>query len=314
MFPQDLTITIRGFINGGRINILQQDGHESFGCVETTVDASDRVLEKATYRLDRGQETIFDIKFPSAWFFSWGARVEMTIKMPYHANSLIINTSNMPIEVDRRTSLDVLHLRTSNQSIKIKDDWDGKRISLETTNSSINTDRARIYAEEAVDYSTTNAEIKVDKVIVSEGGSLYIRTSNAKIEGKELRAGSSLKLKTSNAKIDVAYISAQNGTAHIQTSNSNIEAQDIQAQSKIDLITSNASINVSHLKSLWIDVKTSNSGIDLGRVLVADRITAETSFGKLNASVETLSPDLYASFITSFSKANVHMVREPSNA
>lgn len=309
-FPQDLRVTLRGHIGGGRITIQQHSDHDRAGSIETTVQATDRILNKTTYCVDLGHETIFDINFPSSWFLSWGARVEMTIKMPYHATRLLVDTSNMPVEIVRDTMMDVIHVKTTNNSIKITDDWDGKRMELETTNSSIEADRARIYADEAVKFSTTNAQIKVDKVIVSEQGTLQLKTTNAKIEGREVRAGTSVRLDTTNATIDVAYISALNGPVQVQTSNAKIVSEDIQAGSKIDLLTSNASIKATYLRGPWIDAKTSNSSIGLGKVLVANRLMAETSFGELNANIEALSPDLNATFSTTFSNADIHMVRQ----
>lgn len=307
--PQDLKIALTGRLSGGRIVIQQLDDPNRIGSVETTVHAREKSLERANYNLEQGTETTFEYHFrtdPWTWFTC--IRAEMYINMPYNATSLVLETIGTPVEIVKNTSIDILHLKTKDSIINVKNDWTGKRLSLESLNGAINTINAYIRALKSVTMTTTEGEIQVGKIEALENSTIHISARNEVITGDVIQAGSTVTLETSNAEINVGQIISLNDAVNVKTTNGKITSNNVQAATTMDVATINGRISIPVVKAPSVQITTSTGEVNLDHIHAQDKINIEASNGELNATVDTMSSVVTARFRTSNSPISVRMV------
>lgn len=126
-----------------------------------------------------------------------------------------------------------------------------------------------------INFQKTTLEIQIPKDYT---GDLILRTSNAKIEAKNLSA-QNMKLLSSNGAILLDTVHAEE-QIHAETSNGSVEMKNISSENSIQAVTSNASIVFEKAESADTTALTSNGRIMLSEIQ-AENISAQTS----NASV-----------------------------
>jgi Uncharacterized conserved protein len=112
------------------------------------------------------------------------------------------------------------------------------------------------YLEIVYDVENDNGKIEVSGVKLLDS---VFKTSNGKINVKNLEVKNSLVLKTSNGKVDLKNVTATN--VDIKTSNGTINLVNVNSH-KIIAKTSNSKIEFDNLVGTIIDFKTSNGKID----------------------------------------------------
>ena len=124
-----------------------------------------------------------------------------------------------------------------------------------TSNGSIRCEGLNALCE--TDLETSNSRVVLERMNCK---ALTVKSSNGRLELRQLKCRQRVQGKTSNARIEAAQVSCGGGIT-LRSSNGRIRAEDMACAGPLDLITSNSGIAVLALEAPQVTLKTSNGSI-----------------------------------------------------
>jgi hypothetical protein len=221
------------------------------------------------------------------------------IEINAEASDISVTTTNNYIKGAFTASKNVC-IQSSSGYLDLK--VDSPRIKASTTNGSITGN----YNGKDVSLKTTNSKISD---VNANGSDIKVQTTNARIDGNFV-ATREITLKTSNAKIDAnCRLDETGGDINIVTSNSTVCGSYEAPGGDIDIYTSNAKITTSKLIGKKIKLSTNNSSIKT-HAIIGQSIKATTSHSSVDLKIDfddsKKRVDIYAE--TSHSSIDVEVV------
>ncbi|KAL1936693.1 hypothetical protein VTP01DRAFT_827 [Rhizomucor pusillus] len=284
------------------------------GKIEAIVKTPRKVLDSSSMQVDHGIETHFQYHFVNehctmnGWSRLPCVDLDMKISMPFNATSLVLDTTDLPVEIVGRMNIDNVNLKTTNAKIHIQKDWKGKQLTLETTNGKIDAADSSIEALESVTLTTTNGNIAFGRVEAIANGRVHLKTSNGKLQGQTIEAASNVMLESTNGQIDITKVNSLKAALHAKTTNGKITLRDLRAATNILASTTNDAIHLNFISAPSASIKTTNGRIDLDHIQVQEQLNVETSNSQTRATVDSHSSDIHANFRTSNSPISVLMI------
>ena len=182
-------------------------------------------------------------------------------------NKLVLNTSNDTIKINTYPGDKLKITYSENDNIKYNIFENNKTITINKKEKvcficlDINFKIPEVIIEIPEDLEITydiknsNGKIEISNVKTLDSS---FKTSNAKIDARNINSSSSINIKTSNSKVVLDNIFAHN--INVKTSNASIEIREVNVYEIIGK-TSNGKIKFDKLFGSIIDLKTSNASI-----------------------------------------------------
>ena len=146
-----------------------------------------------------------------------------------------------------------LHVETSNAQITAQDCLHLRQCTLHTSNARAECLRC---CADFMELHSSNGQISV---VDGQFGTLYVQTSNGRLELQQLTIRELLDATTSNGRCEAAAIDCQNCT--LKSSNGRLHLRHIHAQNDCCAITSNGAVQVEQIRGHHIYLKSSNAAI-----------------------------------------------------
>ncbi|KAG2228495.1 hypothetical protein INT48_005062 [Thamnidium elegans] len=201
-------------------------------------------------------------------------RLDAIIYVPAGTPYLTVEVQNSHIVVsDETIDVNQLGLYTTNNDIDMYSIWNGKELSLSTTNGHLELYRS-IKATDSIGLVSTNGMIRT-RDNVNAVNLVYISTTNGAINiDKDISSQKSTKLITTNGHI-FAY-NVTGSTVEVRTSNSRVKIDHAHVVSTFDVQSTNAKMEVTldSGKNVQAMLRTSNGELTATFVRLFDVSTS----------------------------------------
>lgn len=200
-----------------------------------------------------------------------GEYMEKTYESGSNITSVVVDDSNTGVEI-KTSSDNRLHMTYYENEKEVYE--------ITEENGTLHV-KKKIIKKWDLDFFNFDLKKKSLAISVPSGfdGSVWIKTSNGGIVADGMKV-SEMKLRTSNGKIDAKNITSAD-FLEAQTSNGSVTVSDCTAAAEVTCITSNSKVELNRVECESAQTESSNGGITVTSVNAKGSVDAKTSNGRI---------------------------------